>query len=97
MNAWSRRWCAYALAAVLVAIVWAGSGTAQTKDPMNGTWKLDPAKSTFNPAPGPKSLTAIIASAGTGRKVSVDGVAGDGTACDKFVFCVESEFVVVES
>jgi len=35
--------------------------------------------------------------AGIWRGEACGVVAGDGTACDKFVFCVESEFVVVES
>jgi hypothetical protein len=53
--------------------------TAQGTDPMNGTWKLNVAKSKFSPGPGPKESTLTIESAGPGRKVSVTGVAGDGS------------------
>jgi hypothetical protein len=52
---------------------------AQDKDPANGTWKLNVAKSKFSPGPAPKELTLTIAPAGPGRRVDVNGVAGDGT------------------
>jgi len=46
---------------------------------MNGVWKLNVAKSTFSPGPAPKESTLTIESAGPGRKVSVVGVASDGS------------------
>src|SRR5580765_581378 len=74
-----RRWIPGLLAgAILVA--WCGVALAQDKDPANGTWKLNVAKSKFSPGPAPKEMTLTIASAGPGRHVEVSGVAGDGTA-----------------
>jgi hypothetical protein len=52
---------------------------AQDKDPANGTWKLNVAKSKYSPGPAPKEMTATIESAGAGRHVEVNGVTGDGT------------------
>lgn len=52
---------------------------AQADNPMVGTWKLNVAKSTYNPGPAPKSLTAKIEAAGDGEKLTADGVRGDDT------------------
>jgi hypothetical protein len=57
-----------------------GVALAQDKDPANGTWKLNVAKSKFSPGPAPKEMTLTIEAAGPGRHVEVAGVAGDGTA-----------------
>ena len=67
------------LSALAVTVLLGASVVAQATDPMNGTWKLNVAKSTFSPGPAPKETTLTIESAGPGRKVSVVGVAGDGT------------------
>jgi hypothetical protein len=74
-----RRWVPALLA---VALVCAASSTAlaQDKDPANGTWKLNVAKSTFSPGPAPKEATVTIESAGPGRHVEAKGMASDGTA-----------------
>jgi hypothetical protein len=46
-----------------------------------GTWKLNTAKSKFDPGPGPKSLTRKVEALGTdGVKYTFDGVASDGKA-----------------
>ena len=79
MSVWLRRWVP-ALLAVVFVIGWSTNGLAQDKDPANGTWKLNLAKSKFSPGPAPKEQTLTIASAGPGRQVEVAGVAGDGTA-----------------
>jgi hypothetical protein len=50
---------------------------AQAADPMVGTWKLNVGKSTYNPGPAPKSLTAKIEAAGEGEKLTADGVRAD--------------------
>ncbi len=55
-----------------------GSAFAQG-DPQVGVWKLNVAKSTYSPGPGPKSGTTTIEAAGTGTKVVVDQVLADGT------------------
>jgi hypothetical protein len=78
MNVWMRR-SILGFAAVILVIAWSGTPAAQAADPMNGTWKLDVAKSKFSPGPTPKELTVTIEAAGPGRKVTVEGVAGDGT------------------
>jgi hypothetical protein len=74
-----RRWVPAFLAVVFV-LGWSSNGLAQDKDPANGTWKLNLAKSKFSPGPAPKEMTLTIESAGPGRHVEVNGVAGDGTA-----------------
>jgi len=62
----------FALAAVVCAPAF-----AQT-NPLIGTWKLDVTKSTFDPGPGPKSLTRTVEAQGDGVKYTFDGVAADG-------------------
>jgi hypothetical protein len=49
-------------------------------NPFVGTWKLNVAKSKFEPGPAPKSQTRTIVAQGDGAKYSFEGVAGDGTA-----------------
>jgi hypothetical protein len=51
--------------------------SAQAADPIFGTWKLDLAKSKYNPGPPPKSLTAKFEPAGKGVKLTTDGVGAD--------------------
>ena len=51
---------------------------AQT-DPQVGLWKLNVAKSKYNPGPAPKSGTTRIEAAGAGAKVTVDQVMPDGS------------------
>jgi hypothetical protein len=61
-----------------VVILGAVSAWAQT-DPAIGTWKLNPAKSKYDPGPVPKSNTIVITAAGEGRlKVSASGTDGNG-------------------
>ena len=43
-----------------------------------GTWKLNVAKSKFDPGPGPKSLTRTVEAQGEGVKYAFEGVAADG-------------------
>jgi hypothetical protein len=75
-----RSWSLHGLAAAgLAALVSVGVVSAQAKDPAFGTWKLNVAKSKFSPGPTPKESTLTIEPDGPGRKVSVTGVAGDGT------------------
>lgn len=45
-----------------------------------GTWKLEPAKSKYNPGPGPKSNTATYSADGDWIVVKTEGVAADGKA-----------------
>jgi hypothetical protein len=68
------------LAAIALLAI-AGSSTlrAQT-NPLVGTWKLNTAKSKFDPGPGPKSLTRTVEADGDGVKYSFEGVSDDGKA-----------------
>ena len=56
-----------------------GAATVQAQnDALVGTWKLDTAKSKFDPGPAPKSLTRTIVADGDGVKYTFEGVAADG-------------------
>jgi hypothetical protein len=78
MHACERRrylaWLTAGVAAMMCAV-----GIAQTTDPAYGVWKLDVAKSKYSPGPAPREQTVTIEPAGPGRKVTVKGVASDGT------------------
>lgn len=50
------------------------------ENPFVGTWNLNVAKSKFEGAPAPKSLTRTVTAVGSGAKYSFEGVAGDGTS-----------------
>jgi hypothetical protein len=43
-----------------------------------GTWKLNVAKSTFSPGPGPRSQTATVEAEGQGLKFSLDTINAQG-------------------
>jgi len=73
-----RQWVPGLLVGALVCAA-SSMALAQDKDPANGTWKLNVAKSKFSPGPAPKEMTATIESAGAGRHVEVTGSTGDGT------------------
>ena len=47
---------------------------------INGTWKLNVAKSTYNPGPGPKSQTLVISGTDAARKIAVDLALANGDA-----------------
>ena len=79
MSVRMRRRCLHGLAAGMVMIAFGSVGIAQSNDPAYGVWKLNLAKSKFSPGPAPKEATVTIEAAGPGRKVTVNGVAADGT------------------
>lgn len=54
-----------------------GEVSAQS-DPQVGVWRINVAKSKYSPGPPQKSGTTRIEAAGSGTKVVVDSVAGDG-------------------
>jgi hypothetical protein len=56
------------------------SVSAQESDARIGTWKLNLAKSKYNPGPGPQSLTVKVEASGQGEKVTAEGVNAAGTA-----------------
>ncbi len=66
------------LAAIALLAI-AGSSTLRAQsNPLVGTWKLNTAKSKFDPGPGPKSLTRTVAAEGDGVKYTFEGVSADG-------------------
>lgn len=52
--------------------------SAQSKDPLVGTWVLNVAKSKYTPGPAPKSATTIIETMGGGYKFTVHQVPATG-------------------
>jgi hypothetical protein len=67
---------------VAFCLVLVGSPVStQSADPWIGSWKLDLAKSTFTPGPGPKSNRVTIeTAAGGAQKHTFDGVNAQGQA-----------------
>ena len=69
--------CLAAFSVMLVALPLVG--TAQAPQGLMGTWKVNVAKSTYSPGPGPKSQTSVWATApGGGWTNTVDGVDAAG-------------------
>ena len=69
---------ALSVGSLLSTLALAASLPAQAADPFTGTWKLNVAKSSYDPGPAPKSATVTIATSGQGRKVSSKGVDAQG-------------------
>ena len=72
--------CFFAIVAVGVVVVLAGTTLAQPGSSNLGAWKLNLAKSTFAPGTAPKSGTFTNVVAGAGIKSTSDSVSADGTA-----------------
>ena len=60
------------------AVLAMGIGTALAADSVVGTWKLNLAKSTFSPGPGPKSQTRSYAETAQGLTLSIKTTTADG-------------------
>ena len=73
-----RRFAGVILGGFVFLAVSGPAATAQT-EPIVGTWRLDPAKSTYKPGPAPKSTVITVTPAGKGIKVAVDAVNADGS------------------
>jgi hypothetical protein len=58
---------------LLLIAAFAVIGCAQS-DPVIGTWRLNVARSTFNPGPPPKNMTRTYEPAGAAVRVTVEGV-----------------------
>ena len=73
------------LGMIFVALLAALAVSAQTSDqsPFVGSWKLNVAKSKFDPGPPMKSETVTI---GQDGKVSVEGLAADGTTTESWSY-----------
>jgi hypothetical protein len=66
-------------AAVLAASFFGALSPASAQtDPWLGTWRLNAAKSTFNPGPAPRSLTVTYEAAPGGYRVVVDAIDAQG-------------------
>jgi hypothetical protein len=68
------------LAVALCAMALGASVLAQAPEGLVGTWKLNPAKSTFSPGPAPRSMTITYTPVGESLKIAVDVVSADGAA-----------------
>lgn len=66
------------LGTLLAIAVPAAPVSAQTGDPVIGTWELNVAKSTYSLGGGPKSSTRTYVAVGKGYKLSVKGTDADG-------------------
>lgn len=75
-----KRSVAFVVAVVLAAM--ASAATAQSKDPLVGTWQLNAAKSKYTPGPAPTSAATTIEAAGTGYKFTVHQAPATGPAQD---------------
>jgi hypothetical protein len=71
-----KRFGVLATTAVLLAL--ALSVAARAGDQHSGTWKMNPAKSMYNPGPAAKSVTMRIESDENGFKINAEGIGGDG-------------------
>jgi hypothetical protein len=66
------------IVAVCVFVFTAATVMLAQTDGRIGTWKLNPAKSKYSPGPAYKSETRTYEAAGSGQKLSVQRIAGDG-------------------
>ena len=71
---------AIGLATVALAVLAADIATlsAQDKDPRVGTWKLNVAKSKYDPGPAPQSQTLMVEPVGKGEKLTSEVTTADG-------------------
>jgi hypothetical protein len=79
MQARIRQTCLFAVVALGLVAVLAGTTFAQPGNSTIGTWKVNLAKSKYPAGAVPKSATFTIVAAGAGFKAVVDSVAADGT------------------
>jgi hypothetical protein len=83
---------ARAISCVLAAIIFAAlvpsDGSAQS-NPLVGTWKLNVARSTFNPGPAWRSLTLNYEATAQGMRNSVEGIDGNGNP-------IRGTFIIIE-
>lgn len=77
----ARMWqmCLFAVVALGLVVVLAGTALAQSSNSNIGTWKLNVAKSKIGADMAPQSATFTIEAAGAGIKGTVDSVTTDGT------------------
>lgn len=66
------------LGTLLGVAVPAALASAQSSDPVVGTWVLNVAKSTYSPGPAPRSLTRTYTAAGNGYTFVAKGIDAEG-------------------
>lgn len=66
------------MAATVLMAALALSVAARAGDQHSGTWKMNPAKSMYNPGPPAKSVTLTVVSDENGIKINAEGIGGDG-------------------
>ncbi len=66
------------LTTTLLLVTLALSVAAKAGDQHSGTWKMNPAKSTYSPGPAAKSVTVRIDSDENNFTVNAEGTGGDG-------------------
>jgi hypothetical protein len=71
MQAGTRQAYLFTAVAATLVMVLGGAALAQSNNEV-GTWKLNVAKSKYNPGPAPTSATTKIEAAGAGVKITVD-------------------------
>jgi hypothetical protein len=74
------RLCTPTIVVGLVMVFAAGAASAQSSDSLDGTWKMDPAKSTYSPGPKPQSITLVWEGTDAARKITVDQTPSTGEA-----------------
>jgi len=67
-----------AFAMTLLFVALALNVPVAAADQQSGVWKMDPAKSKYDPGPAPKSITLKIESDGDNIKYSSDGIDASG-------------------
>ena len=67
-----------ALVTTLLFVALAVNISAATADQHSGTWKMNPAKSTYSPGPAPKSTNVMIDSNEDSIKLTADGIDAAG-------------------
>jgi hypothetical protein len=85
MDTTARRVGVASVVAVTFIGLAAGSAFAQARDPLIGTWKLNRAKSSFNPGPAPVSRTMKFEPAGDGVKHHIETYVNNGSGTDEGV------------
>jgi len=76
---WSKLLHTAGVVLVVASLVLSDETTAQVNPQRFGTWKLDVAKSKYSPGPPPRLQTRKEEPSGDGIKVSVEGIAGNGS------------------
>jgi hypothetical protein len=69
----------FAIAPTTLLIAALVLGVTAKADQHSGTWKMNPAKSTYSPGPAPKDVTVRADSDESGIKLDADSTNADGT------------------